>query len=211
MNVLKIKKNDLKILCLGSHPDDIEIGCGGSILKLTSNYNTNIKWVVFSSNDKREQEAINSAEKFLSKSKKKNIIIHKFKENYFPYNSEIKDYFYTLQDFNPDLIFTHYKYDAHQDHKSINQLTWNTFRNNMILEYEIPKYDRETSNPNFYINLDEETCREKIKHIIDNFQSQKNKHWFNEKTLWSILILRGIESKSDSKYSEGFSANKIAI
>ena len=212
MQILDFKDKKIKILCLGAHPDDIEIGCGGSLLKLTSTYDTEVNWVVFSASEERKNEAITSANKFLEKSNKKTIIIKDYKESFFPYEGEkIKKYFYEIQDYNPDLIFTHFKMDGHQDHKTINELTWNTFRNNTILEYEIPKYDGDISNPNLYIILDKEQCRNKIKYINETFQTQQNKHWFNEQTFWSILTIRGVESRSATKYAEAFYANKIVI
>jgi LmbE family N-acetylglucosaminyl deacetylase len=212
MQILDFIDKKIKILCLGAHPDDIEIGCGGSILKLISNYNVEVNWIVFSASGERKKEAKESAYKFLEECNKKNIIIKDYEENFFPYEGKkIKEYFYEIRDYNPDLVFTHFKNDAHQDHRIINELTWNTFRDNSILEYEIPKYDGDISNPNLYIILDKKLCEKKIKYIRDSFLTQKSKHWFNEQTFWSILTIRGIESKSSTKYAEGFYANKIVL
>lgn len=207
------KKNDsnYKVLCLGAHCDDIEIGCGGTILKLIENYtDITFYWVVFSSNLQREQEAYASASKFLSKVKSKVIIIENFQDGFFPFiGSEIKQFFEQLkQNFKPDIILTHYRHDLHQDHRLISDLTWNTFRNHLILEYEIPKYDGDLGNPNFFVHLDERVAQEKINYILDSFPSQNSKQWFTKETFLSILRIRGVESNAPEKYAEAFSCRK---
>ena len=209
------KQNDsISVLCLGSHCDDIEIGCGGTILRLIESYkNVVFYWVVFSSNPQREQEAYKSAETFLSKTKAKNIIVKKFRDGFFPFMGiEIKEFFEQLkQDFQPDVIFTHCRNDLHQDHRLISELTWNTFRNHFILEYEIPKYDGDLGSPNFFVHLDEAICQNKTKYILDSFQSQKEKHWFTKEAFLSILRLRGIESNAPNQYAEGFYCRKVVF
>ncbi|MBC6429531.1 PIG-L family deacetylase [Nostoc sp. HG1] len=208
------KNFDYKVLCLGAHCDDIEIGCGGTILKLVETYpNIMFYWVVFSSNLQREEEAYNSANKFLKNKHIKNIVIKKFKDGFFPFIAiEIKYFFEELKrEYSPDLIFTHYRQDLHQDHRLISEFTWNTFRNHLILEYEIPKYDGDLGNPNFFVNLNDEICQNKIQYIIDSFPSQKNKQWFTEETFLSILRLRGVESNSPNKYAEAFYCRKIVF
>ena len=217
--MLKLNFNDTnpsiyKVLCLGSHCDDIEIGCGGTILRLIENYqNIELYWVVFSSNSQRESEAYQSANSFLKKAKAKTIIIKKFRDGFFPFiGIEIKEFFEQLkQNFNPDIVFTHYRHDLHQDHRLISELTWNSFRNHLILEYEIPKYDGDLGSPNFFVHLDEAICKNKTNYILDSFQSQKEKHWFTEETFLSILRLRGIESNAPGKYAEGFYCRKIVF
>jgi LmbE family N-acetylglucosaminyl deacetylase len=212
MEFFQFDKEKIKILCLGAHPDDIEIGCGGTILKLTESYDTEITWVVFSADSHRKKEAIESANTFLEKSDKKTIIIKHFDEKYFPYHGmEIKKYFFELHPINPDLLFTHYQRDYHQDHKVINEFTWNTFRDHLILEYEIPKYEGDLGKPNLYSILKKEICEKKIGTIINCFQTQEEKNWFDMETFWSILRLRGVESNSVTKYAEAFHARKIMI
>ncbi len=203
-----------KILLLGAHSDDIEIGCGGTILNLCSqNIEPEIYWIVFSANKKRKEEALSSANNFLISIKKKNIVVHDFKENYFPYNaSKIKESFDDLgKFFNPDLIFTHYKSDLHQDHKLIYDFTLNTFRNHLILEYEIPKYDGDLGSPHLFFSLEKIILDTKIKHINKNFQTQKNKPWFSEETFRALPRLRGIESRSPSGYAEAFHCRKMNL
>ncbi|MBE8965905.1 PIG-L family deacetylase [Nostocales cyanobacterium LEGE 12452] len=212
LSLNKIEESEYKILCLGSHCDDIEIGCGGTILKLIENYqDVVIYWVVFSSNEQRAEEATTSANLFLKGIPVKKIIIKNFRDGFLTFQGiEVKEYFEQLkQEFSPDIIFTHYRDDRHQDHRLISELTWNTFRNHLILEYEIPKYDGDLGIPNFFVHLNETLCRRKIQYILDAFPTQNNKQWFTEETFRSILRIRGIESNSPGKYAEAFYCRKI--
>ncbi len=202
------------ILCLGAHPDDIEIGCGGTILRLTEDLpKTQIYWVVFSGDEKRRKEAFEGAENFLKKAKTKTIDVQNFRESYFPFvGDKIKDYFENIKNkFSPDIVFTHYAQDAHQDHRLISSLSWNTFRDHLILEYEIPKYDGDLGNPNLYVHLNEKNVREKARLLCETFQSQKKRQWFDEETFTSLLRIRGVESNSPSKYAEAFYCRKIVF
>jgi LmbE family N-acetylglucosaminyl deacetylase len=208
------KGRTLKVLCVGAHSDDIEIGCGGTILRLLSEYDdVEVHWVVLGSNGKRNGEALASAKKFLAAAKKKQIVIKNFKESFFPYiGGEIKDFFEELKkSVSPDIIFTHYRNDLHQDHRLILELTWNTFRDHLILEYEIVKYDGDLGSPNLFVHLDEATCRKKICLIMECFKSQKNRDWFTPDAFLSILRIRGIESKAPEKYAEGFYCRKLVF
>jgi LmbE family N-acetylglucosaminyl deacetylase len=206
------KEGSLKILCLGAHSDDIEIGCGGSILRLLSEYrNAEIYWVVLGSSGRRDQEALSSAKKFLKNTKKKKIIVNNFKDSFFPYmGGEIKNFFEKIiKNVSPDIVFTHYRHDLHQDHRLVSELTWNTFRNHFILEYEIMKYDGDIGVPNFFVHLDNPICQNKIRIIMDSFQTQRGKDWFTSEVLYSILRLRGMESKAPGDYAEGFYCRKL--
>jgi LmbE family N-acetylglucosaminyl deacetylase len=214
LNLDRKSNSEYKVLCLGAHCDDIEIGCGGTILKLVENYpNTVFYWVVFSSNERRAKEAIKSANLFLQGAKVENIVMKEFRNSYFPFvGTEIKEYFERLKkDFDPDIIFTHYRQDLHQDHRLISDLTWNSFRNHLILEYEIFKYDGDLGNPNFFVHLDEQKCQKKVQYLLDTFVSESNKHWFTEDTFRSIMRLRGVESNSPGKYAEAFYCRKMAF
>jgi LmbE family N-acetylglucosaminyl deacetylase len=205
-------RETLKILCLGAHCDDIEIGCGGSILRLIDeNEKAQVKWVVFTSNEVREKEALTSTSMFLENAIESDIIIEKFKDGFLPYQGErVKEVFEKIKNsFDPDIIFTHYREDLHQDHRLINELTWNTFRNHLILEYEILKYDGDIGNPNFFIPLDEQTADKKTELILANYHSQRDKNWFDKETFLSMLRLRGVESAS--KYSEAFYLRKAIL
>ena len=162
-----------KILCLGAHCDDIEIGCGGALLKLIRTMkDVHVYWVVFSSDERREKEALKSANDFLKPLKNKKIVIKRFRNSFFPYHgADIKEYFEQLtNEFSPDIIFTHFRNDLHQDHRLISELTWNTYRNHLILEYEIPKYDGDLGSPNFYVHFDEAISLKKIAKIMKYFK-----------------------------------------
>ena len=207
------KTQRLNVLCLGSHPDDVEIGCGGTILRLAERGDVQFYWSVLSGNSKRSKEAFEGANAFLERVKLKKIDIQQFRESYFPFvGAHIKDYFEKLKkEFSPDLVLTHYGNDAHQDHRLISDLTWNTFRDHLILEYEVPKYDGDLATPNFYVHLDEPLVKMKISLISNIFKSQKEKQWFTEDTFRSILRIRGVESNSPSKYAEAFHCRKIVF
>jgi len=207
-------KSPLKILCLGAHSDDLEIGCGGTILKLLKeNENVHVHWVVFSAEGKRAEEAKESSGRFLKDAAGTDIQFKKFKDGFFPYTGgEIKTFFEELKGkISPDLIFTHYRHDLHQDHRLINELTWNTYRDHLILEYEIPKYDGDTGNPNVFFHLDEETCLEKITYLTESFRSQRTRTWFTKDVFLSLLRIRGLESNSPHRYAEGFYCRKMAF
>ena len=201
-----------KILCLGAHCDDIEIGCGGTILKLLETHrDVIVYWIVFSSDQRRTDEARQSAKLFLAEAGSKQVRIQNFRNSFFPYvGAEIKEFVEQLkQEFSPDLIFTHYRNDLHQDHRVISELTWNCFRDQLILEYEIPKYDGDLGSPNLFVHLDESIRKKKITYILDSFRSQKEKHWFDEETFSAVLRLRGMESSS--QYAEGFYCRKMVL
>jgi LmbE family N-acetylglucosaminyl deacetylase len=203
-----------QILCLGAHSDDIEIGCGGTLLKLIDLYpDLHIHWVVMGASGAREQEASNSAFSFLEHVSEKKIIIHGFRDGFFPYHgAEIKECFEELKfAIDPDLILTHYRNDRHQDHRLISDLTWNTFRDHLIWEYEIPKYDGDLGSPNLFVQLSEEICRKKVENLFAHFGSQTHKGWFTEDTFFSMLRIRGLESNSPSKYAEGFYCRKMVF
>jgi LmbE family N-acetylglucosaminyl deacetylase len=200
-----------QVLCIGAHSDDIEIGCGGTLLKLIDRYpDLTIYWVVLGASGKREQEAVTSANSFLKDIQQKNVIVKGFRDGFFPYlGMEIKEYFEELKrEVSPDLILTHYRHDRHQDHRLISDLTWNTFRDHLIWEYEIPKYDGDLGSPNMFVHLDEAICREKVDRLFEHFGTQADKVWFTEDTFFSILRMRGIESNAPDRYAEAFYCRK---
>ena len=201
-----------QVLCLGAHADDIEIGCGGTVLRLVSLYpNASFHWVVFSASGARKEEAQSSAGRFLCDAGSRTIEIRSFRDGFFPYvGAEIKDVFEDLKkEVDPDIIFTHYGSDLHQDHRLLSELTWNTFRDHLILEYEIPKYDGGLGSPNLFVQLAQEERQRKIELLLAEFPSQASKKWFDEATFDAILRLRGVESNSPSGYSEAFYCRKL--
>jgi LmbE family N-acetylglucosaminyl deacetylase len=207
-------RSSFRLLCLGAHADDIEIGCGGTILRLLDDYTSvYARWVVLSANPQRRNEAEQSANLFLATTSGKDVTVKDFRESYFPYTgAEIKDYFESLKhEFSPDIIFTHYRHDLHQDHRLVSDLTWNTFRDHLILEYEIPKYDGDFGSPNLYVHLDQRHSAAKVKCIFDTFESQRDKPWFTRETFFSLMRLRGIESNSPGRYAEAFYSRKAVV
>lgn len=202
------------VLCLGAHCDDIEIGCGGTILRIVAeNPAVHVHWVVMSSDERRAAEARVGAALFLADAASSNVSVEQFRGRYFPYvAAEIKEYFDELSGaVDPDIVFTHSRDDLHQDHRILAELTYNTFRNHLVLEYEIPKYDGDIGRPNVYVPLDVEECAKKIEVTVASFPSQHEKHWFSDETFRSLLRLRGIESKAASGYAEAFYCRKLVL
>lgn len=201
------------VLCLGAHCDDIELGCGGTILKLLeANPGVVVDWVVLSSTKDRAAEAKAAGRGFLAAGGQGHVVVETFRERYFPFLPELKEYFDRLgASLAPDVVFTHHREDLHQDHRTVAELTWNTFRDHLILEYEIPKYDGDLGKPNAFVVLDAETCRRKVDMIVERFPSQAEKHWFTGETIMSLLRLRGIEARSPGGYAEAFHARKVLL
>ena len=208
------KPSHYQLLCLGAHSDDIEIGCGGTILKLAKEYESlEVHWIVFSADPERKREALKSAGLFLREAKKRRVLINDFRTSFFPYQgAEIKEVFEQLKrETSPHLILTHCRHDLHQDHRLINELTWNTFRDHLILEYEIPKYDGDLGNPNLYVQLDESLCARKLRYILASFKTQQTKHWFTEDTFKGLMRLRGVECGAPTRFAEAFFARKLVL
>jgi len=204
----------LRLLCLGAHSDDIELGCGGTVLRLLDEIpGAEVDWVVFGATGERRNEALASADRFLAKAARKNVVIHGFRDGFFPYvGGEIKDVFEGLKSrCNPDVVFTTFRGDLHQDHRLVSELTWNTFRDHLILEYEVVKYDGDLGAPGAFVHLSESMAREKVKNILECFKTQHEKRWFTEDTFFSMLRLRGVESNAPGKYAEAFYCRKIVF
>jgi LmbE family N-acetylglucosaminyl deacetylase len=202
-----------RILCLGAHCDDIEIGCGGTLLKvLEASPGAHVDWIVFSSNDVREPEARAGAAKFLEGAGSSNVVVESFRERYFPYVPEIKEYFDDLgATLRPDIVFTHFRDDLHQDHVLLAELALNTFRDNLILEYEIPKWDGDLGRPTVFVPLEQSQVDAKVDAIWDAYESQHDKHWFTKETFLALLRVRGIECKAPSGYAEAFHCRKLVL
>jgi LmbE family N-acetylglucosaminyl deacetylase len=207
------KLGGLRILCLGAHSDDIEIGCGGTMLRLLATLpEVHLGWVVLSAPGVREAEARGSAEAFSSGAASRSIQCFDFEESYFPWHgATIKRSIETLKAFEPDVVFTHARSDLHQDHRVTSELTWNTFRNHLVLEYEIPKYDGDLGSPNVFVPLTEEVCARKIALLKHHFGSQRSKHWFDEQLFSSLTRLRGMECCSPSRHAEAFYGRKVVL
>lgn len=204
----------LKVLCLGCHSDDIEIGCGGTILRLIKDYpGVKFYWVVFSAIGVRANEAQRAAELFAGPDHLEQLVLKEFPDGFMPFvGSEVKAIFEDLKNkVSPDLILTHQRHDAHQDHRLICELTWNTFRNHLILEYEIPKYDGDMGQPSVFVPLDADACQIKVRHLMNSFGSQRSKTWFQESTFLSLMRLRGMECNAPSGYAEAFYCRKLML
>jgi LmbE family N-acetylglucosaminyl deacetylase len=203
----------LCVLCLGAHSDDIEIGCGGTLLYLKRTFpGLRFHWVVFSASGTRGQEAAKAAGLF-TEGCDVEIILKDYRDGFLPYSGgEVKDFFEeTKTTVNPDLVFTHWRGDAHQDHRLLSELTWNTFRDHLILEYEIPKYDGDMGRPNLFVPLEAPLYDQKVDYLIEAFQSQRAKRWFDRETFLGLMRIRGMESNSRSGYAEAFHAQKTVI
>src|SRR5271155_1700820 len=213
LNLSKNANGGLTVLCLGAHCDDIEIGCGGTLLYLKSAFpQMRFHWVVFSAAGLRGQEAAKGAELFTAGSEKV-VVLRDFRDGFLPYSgAQVKDYFEEIKgQVTPDLIFTHWHGDAHQDHRLISELTSNTFRNDLILEYEIPKYDGDMGRPSVYVPLAPDVYQAKIRHVFDTFQSQHTKHWFQRDTFLALMRLRGMECAAPSNHAEAFHSRKSVL
>jgi LmbE family N-acetylglucosaminyl deacetylase len=202
------------ILCLGAHADDLEIGCGGTLLEiLARRQGIDVHWVVFSTSGCRAQEAAASAERFLALASRQRVVLLDYRDTFFPAAYEsIKEYFEQIKhDVAPDLVFTHRREDMHQDHRVIAELTWCAFRDHVILEYEIPKYEGDLGAPNIFVPIEEAACRRKIETIVECFSSQHSKQWFSADTYWALLRLRGVECNSPTRFAEAFHSRKLRV
>lgn len=203
-----------RILALGAHCDDIEIGCGGTLLRLAAeSSDIDVTWVVFTSTHERAEEAQASASAFLANVERKRIVVLSHRDGFLPYNAApVKEDFERLKnEVDPDVIFTHYRDDRHQDHRLISDLTWNTWRNHLVLEYEVPKYDGDLGSPNFFSRLDEATVERKTTLVLEHFRSQQSKTWFNAELLRALSRIRGLESGAGDGYAEAFYCRKTCF
>jgi LmbE family N-acetylglucosaminyl deacetylase len=207
------KPEPVTILCLGAHSDDIEIGCGGALLYLKAALpQVRFHWVVFSAPGPRMQEATTAAGLFTAGCEKQ-VVIKDYRDGFLPYNgAEVKDCFEEIKvQVSPDLVFTHWQGDAHQDHRLLSELTWNTFRNHLILEYEIPKYDGDMGRPNLFIPLEGPILTQKMNYLFTAFGSQRSKPWFDCQLFTALMRIRGMESNSPSGYAEAFHCRKLVV
>lgn len=204
----------LRVLCLGAHCDDVEIGCGGSLLRLLAERpDSQVHWVVVASTPERELETRASAAAFLVSAARVSVVAKRFRESYFPwYGEAIKDFFEQLKaEVSPDLIFTHHRHDQHQDHRLVAELTWNTFRDHLIAEYEIPKYEGDLGAPNLFVPLTQDVARRKVELILQHYRSQASRSWFRAATFEAVMALRGVECNAAEGVAEAFHCRKLTI
>ena len=203
-----------RVLAIGCHADDIEIGCGGALLTLASAYpQVEVHWVVLAAAGERRLEAERSAAGFLEGVRGRRVEVHEFRDGYLPYvGGKLKDVFEELKGrVNPQIVFTHSSYDYHQDHRLACELTWNTFRNHLILEYEIPKVDGDLGRPNVFVPLSPTIVEQKLDLLEQHFPSQSGKHWFDRETFLGLMRLRGMEAVALDRYAEGFTCRKLLL
>lgn len=202
-----------RILCLGAHCDDIEIGCGASIRRMALRYpHAEFKICVLTGDDTRENETRTALARVLEVSENYSVDVQRFKNGHFPYcAANVKAHIETYKAFQPDVIFTHFRHDHHQDHRTVSELTANTFRNHLVLEYEILKYDSDLANPNVFIPLTAQDVKDKIEILMESFKSQLDKQWFTPDVFESMARIRGVQCASPTGYAEAFFGNKLQI
>lgn len=212
LRLFRPEDEPLRLLCLGAHSDDIEIGCAGTLWRLLGERDQiHVRWVVMSGSDAREREAHASAERLAERAASLEVEVLRFRDGYFPDQwADLKRTMEGLRaESSPDLIFTHRGADRHQDHRVVSELTWQTFRDHLVLEYEIPKYEGDLGQPNVYVPLSEETARRKAAHLLEFFPSQQTKSWFVEETFMGLASVRGLECRAAGGYAEGFYGTKM--
>jgi LmbE family N-acetylglucosaminyl deacetylase len=200
-----------RVLAIGAHSDDVEIGCGGALLRLLDERpGLHVTYAIFCGDETRRAEAKSAASLLLQKAASVNVILHGLRDAFLPYEGpRVKELFEQLKAEQPDLVFTHFRDDLHQDHKLLNQLTWNTFRNHAVLEYEIHKFDADLARPNVYVTLNEDVVSRKLAILSAAFGSQRSKQWFDEETFRGLMRIRGVECASPTRYAEAFHGRKI--
>ena len=203
-----------RLLAIGAHSDDLEIGCGGTVLALTrANPGLAVHWVVLAAAGDREAEARRCAETLLAAAGERSVEVHAFRDGYLPHTAaEVKDTFEDLKSrVSPDLVLTHTRDDLHQDHRLVCELTWNTFRDHLILEYEIPKWDGDVGRPNVYVPLEEPVVQEKLDLLGGHFDTQRGKDWYDVEVFRGLMRIRGMECRAESGYAEAFTARKMTL
>jgi LmbE family N-acetylglucosaminyl deacetylase len=213
LNLSRRSDEAVNVLCVGAHSDDIEIGCGGTLLTLKAAFpQLRFHWVVMSACGERRQEAAQAAELFTA-GHEKLLFLKEFRDGFLQHSGiQAKEFFEELKgQVNPDIVFTQWSGDSHQDHRFLSELTWNTFRNHFILEYEIPKYDGDMGRPSLFVPLIASTIEQKMDHLFTAFGSQRSKRWFDRQTFQGLMRLRGMECNSPSGYAEGFHARKVIL
>ena len=212
---LDLERGPARVLAVGCHADDIEIGCGGTILALAERRpDLEVTWLVLGAGGARADEARASAAAFLAgASAEPTVLVESFRDGFFPYlGGAVKERFEELKrEVSPELVFTHVGIDLHQDHRLVSELTWNTFRDHLILEYEIPKWDADLTAPNVYVPLPDEVVARKVELLLRHFPSQRTKHWFTEDLFRSLMRLRGMEANSPTRFAEAFRCRKLVL
>ena len=202
-----------RVLCIGAHPDDIEIGCGGTMLRLRRRYPAlDIRWVVFSGNNARRGEAERSAAQMLGDGSR--LTLHEFRDGYLPLDDAAAAKHALAEhaaSFTPDLVFAPRRSDAHQDHRFLGELVWQVYRAQPVLHYELPKYEADHAGSNAYVALEDADVTAKVDHLLTSFPSEAGKPWFDEAVFRGMMRLRGVECRAPSGYAEAFEAPKLLL
>jgi LmbE family N-acetylglucosaminyl deacetylase len=204
----------LDVLCIGAHCDDIEIGCGGTLLALQQRHaRLRVHWLILSSEPARRAEALRSAHAFVRPAARGEVRVHDLPDGHLPaHYAQVKALFADLRRaVEPDCVLSHHGADRHQDHALLSEVTWQTFRDHIIWEYEIPKYDGDLVTPNVYVPLPAELAQRKVDTIIKVFASQRGKPWFRRENLLALMHLRGLECRADSGFAEAFHGRKLVF
>ena len=208
------KHGPLRLLCLGAHGDDIELGCGGSILRfIAAQPDLSARWVVFSGDDQRRREAAHSARHFLAGLADSGVTVLGFRDGFFPsQHAEIKEAFERLKrEYEPSLILTHYRDDLHQDHRIVSELTYNTFRDHLVWEYEVIKYEGDLGNPNLFLPLTADQAQRKVSALLEHFPSQRSRRWFSAENFLAMMRLRGVGCHAAEGFAEAFYCRKAVF
>lgn len=211
---LESLKNGGQVLCLGAHCDDVEIGCGATLVDLCQRYpGITIHAIVFCSDDQREAETRRCMSQLLGDTVNVMLNFANFRDGYLPYMAaDVKDFLVaTSRGIKPDLVFTHSRQDLHQDHKLVGEITYQVFRDNLIFEMEIPKYDGDIGQRNIYYPVSEKAVDQKNRSLMESYVSQRGKDWFREETFMSLMRLRGIECRSATGLAEAFQVFKLVL
>lgn len=208
-------RRQLRVLCIGAHSDDIEIGCGGTLLEwMDMRCTLHVTWVVLSAVGARAVEARRSATNLLARAKRVNIVIHGLDDGRFPaYYSEVKNALESVRSHwpDPDVILTHRLEDRHQDHRTVAEVAWQTWRDHLVFEFEIPKYEGDLGQPNVYVPISARNGRRKVEHLMRHFGTQRSKSWFSPETFEGLMHLRAIECRSTSGFAEAFHLRKATL
>ena len=211
---LGINGRALKLLCLGAHSDDLEIGCGGTLLEWLRTYpSVEVTWVVMSASGQRAAEARRSANALLKTARRAKVVLHELPDGHFPAHfGEAKKAFEALKAAEkPDVIFSHRLEDRHQDHRLLAELAWQTWRSHLILEYEVPKYEGDLGQPNLFVPVSARIGKRKVEHLMRHFASQRSRAWFAPTTFFGLMHLRGVECRAPSGFAEAHHLRKAVL
>ncbi|HEU5297042.1 MAG TPA: PIG-L deacetylase family protein [Burkholderiaceae bacterium] len=208
------RHDNLRVLCLGAHSDDIEIGCAGTLLRWLREYErVDLTWCVLSAGGERAAEATRSARALTRRASSCNVLLGEFEDGCLPADyRRVKDFLTELRSRGDvDVVLTHCLEDRHQDHRLVAELTWQIWRDHLVLEYEIPKYEGDLGHPNLLVSLPPALVKRKIDHLLRHFASQRSKSWFSAQTFEALMRIRGVEARAASGWAEGFQMRKAVL